>query len=169
MISPAEILKEYTKGLMNPSYIIKTYLKTFDKTQNGFVKFKLFPRQEEVVRSYEGHQFCLVTKPRQAGISTTTAAYMSVKVGFADVKNPEKILILANKRDMALEFLSKIKDFIDQLPRWVWGPEFYGTPENEARSIYKTESKQHLILVNGCHIKGVATSKDALRGYTPTY
>lgn len=169
MITPAEIVKEYTKGLMNPSYIIGKYLKTFDKTQNGFVDFNLFPKQKEVIHGYEHHQFCLVTKPRQAGISTTTAAYMSVKVGFADKKNPEKILILANKRDMALEFLSKIKDFIDQLPRWVWGVEYYGSPENEARSIYTTESKQHLILINGCHIKGVATSKDALRGYTPTY
>jgi len=164
-----EINEEYFKCLCSPTYAIETFLETFDKTQEGFVSFKLFPRQKEIINAYEKHRFNLVTKPRQAGVSTTTAAYMAIKVGFADYDNPENILIVANKQDLAFEFLAKIKDFLTQLPRWVWGDEYYGTPEKEAKDIFLTNSKKEIRLPNKCRVKAVATSKDALRGFTPTY
>lgn len=169
MLTKSEIFKEYAKCLTSPIYGIETYLETFDKTQEGFVRFKLFPRQKEIIYAYEKHRFNLITKPRQAGVSTTTAAYMAIKVGFADVDNPEAVLIIANKQELAFEFLSKIKDFLSQLPRWVWGPEYYGNPKNETKSIFLTDSKKEIKLPNGSRVKAVATSKDALRGFTPTY
>ena len=169
MLTTEEIFKEYAKCLMHPSYAIETYLETFDKTQEGFVPFKLFPRQKEIINAYESHRFNLVTKPRQAGVSTTTAAYMSIKVGFADSENPEAILIIANKQELAFEFLAKIKDFLSQLPRWVWGSEYYGNPKNESKTIFLTDSKKEIKLPNGSRVKAVATSKDALRGFTPTF
>jgi hypothetical protein len=43
------------------------------------------------------HRFNLVTKPRQAGVSTTTAAYMSIKL-VGQMLNPEAVLIIANKQ-----------------------------------------------------------------------
>lgn len=169
MLTTNEIFKEYSKCLMNPAYAIETYLETFDKTQEGFVPFKLFPRQHEIIKAYDKHRFNIVTKPRQAGVSTTTAAYMSIKVGWADPDNPESILIIANKQELAFEFLGKIKDFLKQLPRWVWGEEYYGTPAKEAKSIFITDSKKEIKLPNRSRVKAVATSKDALRGFTPTY
>jgi hypothetical protein len=168
-LTTQEIFKEYVKCLSSPTYAIETYLETFDKTQEGFVPFKLFPRQKEIVAAYEKHRFNLVTKPRQAGVSTTTAAYMSIKVGFADTDNPEAVLIIANKQELAFEFLGKIKDFLSQLPRWIWGDEYYGNAKNEAKSIFLTDSKKEIRLPNGSRVKAVATSKDALRGFTPTY
>ena len=169
MLTAQEIFKEYSKCLMNPIYAIETYLETFDKTQEGFVPFKLFPRQKEIINAYEAHRFNLVTKPRQAGVSTTTAAYMAIKVGWADEDNPENVLIIANKQELAFEFLAKIKDFLSQLPRWVWGHEYYGNPKNEGKSIFLTDSKKEIKLPNGSRVKAVATSKDALRGFTPTF
>ena len=169
MLTTHEIFKEYTKCIMNPVYAIETYLETFDKTQEGFVPFKLFPRQKEIIKAYDKHRFNLVTKPRQAGVSTTTAAYMSIKVGWADSDNPEAVLIIANKQELAFEFLAKIKDFLSQLPRWVWGSEYYGNAKNESKSIFITDSKKEIRLPNGSRVKAVATSKDALRGFTPTY
>lgn len=169
MLTAGEVLEEYGKCLMDPCYAITEFLKTFDKTQEGFVPFKLFPKQIEIVEAYRNHRFTMVTKPRQAGVSTTTAAYASVISVFADPNNPEHILILANKQDMAFEFLDKIKDFIVQFPRWVWGSDYYGTPEKESKSIFSTESKKELKLPNGSRIKAVATSKNALRGFTPTW
>jgi len=168
MLTSQEILREYTKGLVNPTYVIETYLETFDKTQEGFVPFQLFPRQKEIIRAYEAHRFNLVTKPRQAGVSTTTAAYMAVKVGWADSENPENVLIIANKQELAFELLAKIKDFLSQLPRWVWGDEYYGNEKKESKSIFLTDSKKEIKLPNGSRVKAVATSRDALRGYTPT-
>lgn len=169
MLTSTEILKEYTHCLMDPIYAIESYLETFDKTQEGFVPFKLFPKQKEIITAYKKHRFNIAVKPRQAGVSTTTAAYLAIQVGFADKDNPEAMLILANKQDMAQEFLSKVKDFLLQLPRWVWGSEYYGSPEKEAKSIFLTESKKELKLPNNSRVKAVATSKDALRGYTPTH
>lgn len=169
MLTVQEIFKEYAKCLMDPIHAIETYLETFDKTQEGFVPFRLFPRQKEIISAYEKHRFNIVTKPRQAGVSTTTAAYMSIKVGFADKDNPEAILIIANKQELAFEFLAKIKDFLSQLPRWVWGHEYYGNPKNESKDIFITNSKKEIRLPNGSRVKAVATSKDALRGFTPTF
>jgi hypothetical protein len=169
MLTRTEIFKEYAKCLASPIYAIETYLETFDKTQEGFVPFMLFPRQKEIIYAYEKHRFNLITKPRQAGVSTTTAAYMAIKVGFADVDNPEAVLIIANKQELAFEFLAKIKDFLSQLPRWVWGAEYYGNDKNESKSIFLTDSKKEIKLPNGSRVKAVATSKDALRGFTPTY
>ena len=169
MLTAQEIFKEYSKCLMNPIYAIETYLETFDKTQEGFVPFKLFPRQKEIISAYEKNRFNLVTKPRQAGVSTTTAAYMAIKVGWADEDNPEAVLIIANKQELAFEFLAKIKDFLSQLPRWVWGHEYYGNPKNDGKTIFLTDSKKEIKLPNGSRVKAVATSKDALRGFTPTF
>jgi len=169
MLTAQEIMKEYVSCLQDPIYAIESYLETFDKTQEGFVPFKLFPKQKEIISAYKEHRFNIAVKPRQAGVSTTTAAYLAIQVGFADKDNPEAMLILANKQDMAQEFLSKVKDFLQQLPRWVWGSDYYGSPEKEAKSIFLTESKKELKLPNNSRVKAVATSKDALRGYTPTH
>ena len=70
---------------------------------------------------------------------------------------PEKILIIANKLDTAVEVANKIRGFTDQWPSWV-GVTFSA----------EKNSQRHFKLTNGCEVKAVATSKDALRGYTPT-
>jgi intein/homing endonuclease len=169
MLTATEIYKEYANCLVDPIYVVETYFKTFDKTRNGYVPFKLFRKQKEIVKALKDHRFNIVAKPRQAGVSTTVAATISVLLGFADENNPEAILIVANKQDMAFEFLAKIKYFLDQIPRWAWGPDYYGTPEKEKKSIFSSDSKKEIRLPNGCRVKAVATSPDALRGYTPTF
>ena len=159
----AEQLKIYAKCLGDPIYTIETFLKTYDLTQKGFVPFKLFHKQKEIIRSYEKNNRNIVTKPRQAGVSTTTAAYIAAKIAFGDPNNPWKVLVLANKQTLAQEFLKKIKDFLDQIPAWVWGL-------NEGDSYLSIEAKGHIKTKDTqCEVKALATSKDALRGYTPTF
>lgn len=158
-----EQLKVYARSLEDPIFAIETFLKTFDLTQKGNVPFKLFYKQKEIIRSYEKYNRNIVTKPRQAGVSTTTAAYIAVKTAFGDPDNPHKVLILANKQTLAQEFLKKVKDFLDQIPYWVWGLE-------EGTDYLEINSKGHIKLKsNGCEIRALATSKDALRGFTPTF
>lgn len=169
MLTSSEILYEYAKCVQDPIYAIETYLETKDLTQGGFVPFRLFPRQKQIVRAYEKYPYNLVTKPRQAGISTTTQAYMAIKAAFCDPDRPETILVIANKLKLAQKFVRGIKDFLLQIPRWAWGPEFYGSAANLDRSIFVSDSKIELELPNGTQIIAVATSEDALRGYTPTY
>lgn len=149
------ILLEYAKCADNPSYTIESYFETFDMTRDGFVPFKLFDKQRYLIQNYENYRFNLVLKYRQAGISTVTAAYSAVKTAFAMKDNPERVLILANKQETAVEFLNKITNFIKQLPKWV-------------NISFDKSSQKHVKLSNGSELKAVATSADALRGYTPT-
>ena len=167
MLTNTEILTEYFKCVDDPIHAITSYLETKDLTQGGMVPFNLFTRQKEIIRAYEAHRFNLVAKPRQAGISTTTQAYMAIKGAFTD--EGETILIIANKLKLAQKFVKGIKDYLNQLPRWVWGADYYGSEENEKKSIFVVDSKIEIELPNGTQVIAVATSEDALRGYTPTY
>lgn len=160
------MLLEIGRCLKNPVYAIESYLETEDRTQGGFVPFKLFPRQQELVNAYNTHDHNIVMKPRQAGISTTTAAFIAILTALASNKSTQKILIAANKQETAKEFLKKIRDFTIQLPSWMdvyrpSGSKTWFDPEKNSSSHYK--------LWNGSEVKAVASSKDALRGYTPSY
>ena len=152
-----ELIKEYAKCLQDTPYAIKSYLETYDNTQSKYVPFVLFPEQETMLNNFEENNDNIVKKYRQAGVSTATAAWVSKKIQFASKSRPEKILVIANKLDTASEFANKVRGFINQWPSWI----------NVGFSKEK-DSQKHFKLNNGCEVKAVATSVDALRGYTPT-
>jgi phage FluMu gp28-like protein len=122
-----------------------------------YVPLDLFADQISLLEDYETHNENIALKYRQAGVSTVTAAWASKKLAFARKEKPEKVLIIANKLDTSMEMANKVRGFIEQWPTWV-GIGF---------SVEKN-SQRHFKLNNGCEVKAVATSKDALRGYTPT-
>lgn len=161
MSTKEEIVKEYARCVKDPVHVIENYLQTFDLTQNGFVRFSLFEQQKNAIANYEESRFNILLKYRQAGATTFTAAYFASKGAFSDPVRPEKILIVANKLDTAIEFLGKIVDFLKQLPSWV------GITDKDGKFI--KESQKHVILQNHSEYKAVASSPDALRGFTPTY
>jgi hypothetical protein len=122
-----------------------------------YVPLDLFADQISLLEDYETHNENIALKYRQAGVSTVTAAWASKKLSFARKEKPEKVLIIANKLDTSMEMANKIRGFIEQWPTWV-GIGFSA----------EKNSQRHFKLNNGCEVKAVATSKDALRGYTPT-
>jgi hypothetical protein len=164
-MTKAQMLYEVGKCLNDPIYAIESYLTTEDRTQGGFVQFKLFPRQKELIGGYKKHQHNIVMKPRQAGISTTTAAFLAVLTALASSKSTQKILIAANKQETAKEFLKKIRDFTMQLPGWM---DVHRPPNSDSWFNPEKNSSSHYKLWNGSEVKAVASSKDALRGYTPS-
>lgn len=149
--------------IRDPKRAMENYLKVFDLTQGGMVPFKLFPKQRDLVKNYENGRHNVVKKYRQAGISTVTQGYCAVKAAYADTERPEEIIIMANKLTTATKFAKAIKNFVYQLPPWLF-------PENDKGEVirFTKESEKHLTLPNGSQIISVATSDDALRGYTPT-
>lgn len=167
-LSKEDIMKEYALGLINPTFMIEKYMKTVDLTRGGFVPFKLFPRQKELVACYEKYRNNIVTKPRQTGVSTTTAAYLAIKAAFATQEKPEVIVIIANKFASAKKFLGVVRLFLSQIPRWVWG-KYYDDKKRIDGHIDGQGAAESLTLLNGSKIFALATSPDALRGYTPTY
>ena len=152
-----QVMLEYVKCMKDTPYALKTYLQTYDNTVSQYVPLQLFPDQISLLQDYEDFNENIALKYRQAGVSTVTAAWVSKKLAFAKKNKPEKILIIANKLDTSLEMANKIKSFVSQWPKWV-GADF-STEKN---------SQKHYKLTNGCEVKAVATSKDALRGFTPT-
>jgi len=152
-----ELIQEYVKCHGNTPYALKTYLQTYDNTQQKHVPFVLFPEQKEMIEDFENYSDNIVLKYRQAGVSTATAGWISKKLQFASKESPEKILILANKLDTATEMANKIKGFLRQWPDWI----NVGFDKDK-------NSQKHYKLNNGSEVKAVATSVDALRGYTPT-
>ena len=152
-----QLILEYTKCVKNTPYALKTYLQTFDNTVSQYVPLELFPDQVTLLEDYENYNENIALKYRQAGVSTVTAAWASKRIVFASKKKPEKILIIANKLDTAVEMANKIRGFTEQWPNWT-GAGFSS----------EKNSQRHYKLTNGCEVKAVATSRDALRGYTPT-
>ncbi len=143
--------------MRNTPYALRTYLQTYDNTVQRYVPLDLFPDQVKLVEDYEQYNENIALKYRQAGVSTVTAAWASKRVVFANKNKPEKILIIANKLETAVEMANKVRAFTEQWPSWV------GVTFSQEKN-----SQRHFKLTNGCEVKAVATSKDALRGYTPT-
>ena len=152
-----QVLIESSKCIKSTPYCLKTYLQTYDNTIKKYVPLDLFPDQVKLVEDFDTYNENIALKYRQAGVSTVTAAWASKRLAFANKNKPEKILIIANKLDTAVEMANKVRHFIEQWPKWV-GIGF-SSEKNSAR---------HFKLNNDCEVKAVATSKDALRGYTPT-
>jgi len=157
MAANIEQLKEYARIIKDTPYALRTYLQTFDNTQSRNVPLDLFPDQIRLMDDYENYNENITRKYRQAGVTTVTAAWVSKVLQTAKPEKPEKILIVANKRDTAIEMANKIRSFLVQWPDWM---NVGFSPDKNSESRFR--------LNNGCEVKAVATSKDALRGYTPT-
>ena len=156
-LTKEQVMLEYVKCMKDTPYALRTYLQTYDNTVSKYVPLELFPDQVSLLDDYEEYEENIALKYRQAGVSTVTAAWTSKRLVFAKKERPEKILIIANKLDTSMEMANKIRAFVEQWPSWV------GTGFSADKN-----SQRHYKLTNGCEVKAVATSRDALRGYTPT-
>jgi hypothetical protein len=156
-LSKEQAILEYAKCVKNTPYALRTYLQTYDNTQSKYVPLDLFHDQIRLIEDYDNYEENIALKYRQAGVSTITSAWVSKRLVFAPKTKPEKILVIANKQDTSIEMANKIRAFVEQWPSWL-GVGF----SNDKNA------QKHFKLSNGCEVKAVATSKDALRGYTPT-
>jgi len=157
MNTKIEQLKEYARIIRDTPYALKTYLQTYDNTQKKYVPLELFPDQIQLLNDYEKYNDNITRKYRQAGVTTVTAAWISKKLQTAKKEQPERVLIVANKKDTAVEMANKVRHFLEQWPEWM---NVGFSPDKNSESRFK--------LNNGCEVKAVPTSPDALRGYSPT-
>jgi len=154
--------EEYLRCATDPIYFIQTYLRIFDQTKGEdgeIVPFILFEDQKRLIDIYRGNRFVVANKYRQAGISTTTCAYIAWYVMFN--KN-RSVAIVADKLDTARdELMSDVVDFIESCPNWM-KPKT-GKPKDGGK--YKDTQKLKRY-DNDCELG--AFSSRGLRGYTPT-
>jgi len=147
--------EEYVRCASNAIYFIETYLTIFDQTQGDgglIVPFRLFDFQKELIQSYIDHKYNIANKYRQAGISTTTCAF----IAWYTIFNPNRtVAIVANKLQTARdELMRDAVEFINNCPPYL---RILATGKDTAA---------HKIYENGSQI-GAFSSK-GLRGYTPT-
>jgi hypothetical protein len=119
MNSRAQQLMEYAKIIKDVPYALKTYLQTYDNTQKKYVPLQLFPDQIQLIQDYENYNENITRKYRQAGVTTVTAAWISKKLQTAKPDEPERVLLIANKRDTAVEMANKVRHFLEQWPDWL--------------------------------------------------
>lgn len=160
---------EYRKCFQDKTgrYFIEHYLSTFNADVVKETPFILFPRQLAFLKSLRDNSNTIAIKHRQAGITTVSSGWATYKCVFADKKAPETILCIGNKLDTSQQLIEKMGAFLDQVPRWMWGSEFYHPdPDNEKnkKSIYVARNKQKLELFNGCKIYARSSGKHAARG-----
>lgn len=161
--------EEYIKCYKDKTrkYFIENYLSTFDADDKKEVPFILFPRQIVFLKSLVENNNTIAIKPRQAGITTVTSAWATGQCVFANTKSPETILCIGNKLDISQQLLEKMVIFLDQVPRWMWGNEFYSQDPKSSKnikSIYKTRNKDKIELFNGCKIYARSSGENAARG-----
>ena len=169
MVDINQISQEYIKCFSDKSriYMITNYLKTYDATQRKEVPFNLFPRQKEFCKLMATGSDAVVSKPRQSGITTTCGGFLACEIALAAKETPLTILVIGNTLDLAQQMVTKIKDFLLQLPRWFWGDDFFSAraddPKNE-KKIFKICNQKELLLENGCRVVARSSGPDASRG-----
>lgn len=146
---------EYTRCAIDPIYFIETYLTVFDQTKGEsgeIVPFKLFEFQKLLIKSYLKNKQNIANKYRQAGVSTTTCAYIAWYVMFNENRYAA---VVADKLETARdELLSDIIDFIECCPNYL-------KPQ-----VASKDTAHHKKYKNNSQIKAFAATK--LRGPTPT-
>lgn len=161
--------EEYLKCYQDKTrkYFIESYLSTFNADEGKEVPFKVFPRQYEFLKSLCENNNTIAIKHRQAGITTVSAAWATGQCVFAPKDAPETILCIGNKLDISQQLLEKLGYFLAQVPRWMWGGEFYSPDPNSrknSKSIFKTRNKDKIELFNGCKVYARSSGPNAARG-----
>ena len=161
--------QEYLRCLKDKSriYFIEHYLSTFNADERKDVPFKLFPRQKVFLAELSNNSNVVSLKHRQCGVTTISSAWITGQLVFARASSPETVLCIGNKLDISQQLIEKISAFLDQVPRWMWGPDFYDPdpddPKNK-KSIYKTRNQQRIELFNGCKVYARSSGEHAARG-----
>jgi len=140
------IKEEYKKCLESPAYFMSKYVKIQHATK-GTIKFELYEFQAKTVNQFKEHDYNIILKCRQMGISTLVAGYSLWLMLFHSDKN---ILVIATKQDVAKNLVTKVRFMNDNLPSWL-------------KVVCTEDNRLSLRFKNGSQIKAVASSPDAGR------
>lgn len=141
-----KIKEEFVKCATDPVYFMKKYY-MIQHPLKGRQFFNLYPFQEKVLKLFQKHDYSVINKSRQLGISTLVSAYSLWLMLFNKDKN---VLVIATKQDTAKNMVTKVRFAYQNLPTWLK----IGTSEDNRLS---------LKLANGSQIKAVSAAGDSGR------
>ncbi len=140
------IKREYAKCATDPVYFLGKY-GIIQHPVRGKVNFNLYDFQEKSLQSFMQHDYNIVLKARQLGLSTLTAGYALWMMTFQQDKN---ILVIATKQETAKNLVTKVRVMHANLPGWLKQP-------------CVEDNKLSLRYRNGSQIKAVASSEESGR------
>ena len=140
------IREEYAKCISNPAYFIKKY-GVIQHPIEGKIPFLLYDFQEKTLSEFIEHDYNIVLKARQLGMSTLVAAYSLWLMTFRSDKN---ILVIATKQDTGKNLVTKVRVMHANLPSWLKQP---CVEDNKLSLRYK----------NGSQVKAVSSKEEAGR------
>lgn len=140
------VLEEYTKCAKDPVYFMKKYCQ-IQHPQRGKILFHLYPFQEQALHEIAEHDYNIILKSRQLGISTLTAGYALWLMIFNSDKN---VLVIATKQEVAKNLVLKVRTMHELLPSWL-------------KNHCIEDNKLSLRFKNGSQIKAVSAAADAGR------
>lgn len=140
------IKQELIKCKQDPVYFMKKYY-TIQHPTRGRMTFNLYPFQEKMLRLLQKHDYTIINKSRQLGLSTLTSAFSLWMMLFEQDKN---ILVLATTQATAKNMVTKVRFAYDNLPSWMKLPVM-------------EHNRLSLRLKNGSQIKAVSAATDSAR------
>jgi len=140
------IRQEYIKCSQDPVHFMRKYC-YIQHPQRGRIQFNLYPFQEKVLTLFKKHDYSIVLKSRQLGISTLAAGYATWLMLFHKDRN---VLALATTQATARNLVSKVKFMWENLPSWLK----VDAVENNKLSLH---------LVNGSKIQAKSSNSDSAR------
>ncbi len=140
------VRNEYVKCSRDASYFLSKYC-FIQHPKRGRMLFNLYPFQRKVVKLWDKHDYTIINKSRQLGISTLVAGYALHMMTFQPDKN---ILCIATKQDTARNLIKKVQFMYGQLPSWL-------------RVEAAEDNKLSLRFVNGSEIKAATATGTSAR------
>ena len=141
-----QIKEEYVKCALDPVYFMREYC-YIQHPVRGKIKFDLYDFQERILHDFKGHDYNIILKARQLGLSTLSAGYSLWLMNFKMDKN---ILVIATKQDVAKNIVTKVRVMHKALPAWL-------------RQSCVEDNKLSLRYNNGSQIKAVSSTSEAGR------
>jgi len=146
-----EIIKqEYLKCASDCVHFMRKYC-YITHPMRGRVLFSLYPFQAQILQLFQKHNYTIINKSRQIGLSTLVAAYSLWLMLFHKDKT---VLCIATKQVTAANMVDKVQFMYSNLPNWLKGTK---KPIND--------SKLALKLPNGSQIVASSASPDTGRSY----
>ena len=142
-----EMVTDLKKCQKNLLYFAENFF-TIINLDRGKEKITLFKCQKKVLRALRDNRFNIVLASRQVGKTTMMTIYTLWVACFSE---DQRILVVANKEQTAINIFKRIRLAYEQLPNWLKpGVVEYG--------------KTSMTLTNGSSIGISTTSSDAGRG-----
>lgn len=144
------IQQEYIKCALDPIHFMRKYC-YIQHPDRGRILFHLYSFQQDVLNDIREHDYNIINKSRQLGISTLVAGFSLWLMLFHRDKT---VLCIATKQDTAKGMVTKVAYMYDNLPSWLRGTK--KPLEN---------NKLSLKLANGSQIVASSAAPDAGRSY----